>query len=177
MPYDGRSISWNVAYLNILVHYVINLVYYDKQKYFYVYLVYCQQANHIYSQNLHLTTFSYPQHYYFGKLGMCHWDKRTGYRWTPSTKRGINFFSFLKKSYFYFFKECMCLILMMNCFADCLTSKSYSALFPVGTIVRDSHHCKFWQTTSRIWTCFEPEFRFCWMTLCSSNNYYTNLFY
>ena len=40
-PDDGRSISWNLAYLNILVHDVINLLYYeywtDKQKYFYVY--------------------------------------------------------------------------------------------------------------------------------------------
>ena len=38
---DGRSISQNVAHLNILVHDVINLLYYeywtDKQKYFYVY--------------------------------------------------------------------------------------------------------------------------------------------
>ena len=37
---DGRSISWNVAQLNILVHNVINLLYYEhwteKQKYFYV---------------------------------------------------------------------------------------------------------------------------------------------
>ena len=37
---DGRSISWNVVYLNILVHGVINLLYYeywtDKQKYFHV---------------------------------------------------------------------------------------------------------------------------------------------
>ena len=40
LPNDGRSISWNVASLNILVHDVINLLYYehwtDKQKYFYV---------------------------------------------------------------------------------------------------------------------------------------------
>ena len=37
---DGRSISQNVALLNILVHDVINLLYYehwtDKYKYFYV---------------------------------------------------------------------------------------------------------------------------------------------
>ena len=40
-PDDWRSISWNVARLNILVHDVINLSYYeywaDKQKYFYIY--------------------------------------------------------------------------------------------------------------------------------------------
>ena len=39
-PDDGRSITRNVAHLNILVHYVINVLYYeywtDKQKYFYV---------------------------------------------------------------------------------------------------------------------------------------------
>ena len=28
--------------------------------------------------------------------------------------------------------------------------------------------------TSKIWTCPEPEFRFCWMKLCSSDNHYTN---
>ena len=27
--------------------------------------------------------------------------------------------------------------------------------------------------TSRIWTCAEPEFRLCWMKLCSSDNHYT----
>ena len=26
---------------------------------------------------------------------------------------------------------------------------------------------------SRIWTCAEPEFRLCWMKLCSSDNHYT----
>ena len=44
-PDDGRSISRSVAHLNILVHDVINLLYYeywtDKQKYFYVYLLLC----------------------------------------------------------------------------------------------------------------------------------------
>ena len=39
--HDGRSISRNIASLNILVHDVINLLYYehwtDKRKYFYVY--------------------------------------------------------------------------------------------------------------------------------------------
>ena len=39
---DGRSISQNVAHLNIIVHDMINLLYYeywtDKQKYLYVYL-------------------------------------------------------------------------------------------------------------------------------------------
>ena len=37
---DGRSISQNVAHLNILVHDLINLLHYeywtDKQKYFYI---------------------------------------------------------------------------------------------------------------------------------------------
>ena len=41
---DGRSISGNVVHLNILVHDVINLLYYqywtDKQKYFYIVIMY-----------------------------------------------------------------------------------------------------------------------------------------
>ena len=44
MPNDGRSISRNVAHLNILVHDMINLLYYeywtDKQKYLYVYILF-----------------------------------------------------------------------------------------------------------------------------------------
>ena len=42
-PDDGRSISQNVAHLNILVHDMINLLYYeywtDKQKYLYEYRI------------------------------------------------------------------------------------------------------------------------------------------
>ena len=42
-PDDGRSISLNVAHSNILIHDMINLLYYeywtDKQKYLYVYCV------------------------------------------------------------------------------------------------------------------------------------------
>ena len=41
LPNDGRNISQNVDSLNIFVHNMINLVYYehwkDKHKYFYVY--------------------------------------------------------------------------------------------------------------------------------------------
>ena len=43
LPDDGRSISRNVAHLNILAHDMINLLYYgywtDKQKYLYVYSI------------------------------------------------------------------------------------------------------------------------------------------
>ena len=31
------------------------------------------------------------------------------------------------------------------------------------------------QAASRIWTCAEPEFRLCWMKLCSSDNHYTKV--
>ena len=30
-----------------------------------------------------------------------------------------------------------------------------------------------WHTSSRVWTCTEPEFRLSWMKLCSSDNHYT----
>ena len=43
LPDDGRSISRNIAHLNILVHDMINLLYYeywtDKQKYLYVNII------------------------------------------------------------------------------------------------------------------------------------------
>ena len=42
LPDDERSFSWNVESLNILVHEVINLLYYEhwaiKRKYFYIYI-------------------------------------------------------------------------------------------------------------------------------------------
>ena len=30
-----------------------------------------------------------------------------------------------------------------------------------------------WYTVSKVWTCVKPEFRLCWMKLCSSDNLYT----
>ena len=47
--YNHPIIFWNVAYLNILVHDVINLLYYeywtDKQKHFYIYILMVLQEN------------------------------------------------------------------------------------------------------------------------------------
>ena len=42
------------------------------------------------------------------------------------------------------------------------------ASFPAKTILRYNHHCES-PHVSRIWTCTEPEFRFCWVKLCSSD--------
>ena len=42
------------------------------------------------------------------------------------------------------------------------------ALFPAGTIARDPRPAASW-----IWTCVEPEFRFCWIKLWSNDNHYT----
>ena len=53
-------------------------------------------------------------------------------------------------------------------FAVWLTDERCLALFPVATIVRDPHHRE--SPIRRIWTCAEPEFRFRWMKLCSSDN-------
>ena len=36
----------------------------------------------------------------------------------------------------------MMMNMMMNCFVVCLTDERCVALFPAGTIVRDSHHRK-----------------------------------
>ena len=48
------------------------------------------------------------------------------------------------------------------------------ASFPAGTIVRNSHHLTpFSHTAGRIWLCAEPNFRLCWIKLCSSDNHYT----
>ena len=54
-----------------------------------------------------------------------------------------------------------------------LTDERRLSLYPAGTIVRVPHHLEFQHAASRIWTCTEPEFRLCWMKLCSSDNHYT----
>ena len=54
-----------------------------------------------------------------------------------------------------------------------MTDERHLTLFPARTIVRDPHHHDFQHVASRIWTWAEPEFRLCWMKLCSSDNHYT----
>lgn len=50
--------------------------------------------------------------------------------------------------------------------------KKELSFIPAGTMIRDSHRCKF--LPGRIRTCREPEFRrLSWMKLYSSNNLYT----
>ena len=51
-----------------------------------------------------------------------------------------------------------------------MTNERRLAIFPAGTIVRDLHHFE-----SPTWTCPEPEFRLCWMKLCSSDKHYTTV--
>ena len=47
-----------------------------------------------------------------------------------------------------------------------LSDERHLALFPAGTIVRDTDHLE--SLSSRIWTCAELEARLCWMKLSSS---------
>ena len=48
------------------------------------------------------------------------------------------------------------------------------------SLISSQHHCQeilttlnLQHATSRTWICAEPEFRFCWMKLCSSDKHYT----
>ena len=65
---DARSISRNVAHLNILVHDVINLLYYeyrtDKQKYFYVKQFNVLHFSPIKQKNLRITYFAQTFNYF-----------------------------------------------------------------------------------------------------------------
>ena len=53
-----------------------------------------------------------------------------------------------------------------------LTSERHLALFLASTI-EILIIANFWDATSRIWTCAEPDFRFCWMKLWSRDNHFT----
>ena len=65
------------------------------------------------------------------------------------------------------------MMMMLNCFVLWLTDETRLSLFPAGAIVRIVTITNLWHAASRIWTCSEPEFRLCWMKLCSSDNHYT----
>ena len=64
------------------------------------------------------------------------------------------------------------MMMTMNSLMVRLTDKKRLFLFPARTIVRDSHHHEFRHVASKIWICAEPEVRFCWMNLSSSDNQY-----
>ena len=51
-------------------------------------------------------------------------------------------------------------------------TKGVNALFPAETIQRFSPS-QIPDTTNRVWTCVESDFRLCWMEFCSSDNHYT----
>ena len=54
-----------------------------------------------------------------------------------------------------------------------LTDERHLALFPAGTTVRDPHHHESPTRRKQGLNWAEPEFRHCWMKLCSSDNHYT----
>ena len=54
-------------------------------------------------------------------------------------------------------------------------TKVVYALFPAGTIFRDSHHRRLRHSASRVWICAESELRLCWMKFYSSNDHYTTV--
>ena len=58
-----------------------------------------------------------------------------------------------------------------------LNDKRRLALFPAGTIVRDPSLTilNLWHVASRTWICAKPEFRLCWMKLCSSDTHYATV--
>ena len=59
-----------------------------------------------------------------------------------------------------------------------LTDERCLALFPAWTVFRDPHHLESLTLREQDLNCVEPEFKLCWMKLCSSDNRYTtSLFY
>ena len=59
----------------------------------------------------------------------------------------------------------MVIMMMVNCFCGMVDQQKALRLT---SIVRDPYHRNLQHAVSRTWTCTEPEFRLCWMKLCSS---------
>ena len=56
-----------------------------------------------------------------------------------------------------------------------LTHERRLVLFPAGTISEILTIVNLRHAASRIWSCAEHQFRFSWMKLCSSDNYYSTV--
>ena len=63
-------------------------------------------------------------------------------------------------------------MMMMNCFCGMVDQQKMSYFQP-GPLPEILTIANLWIAASRIWTYAEPEFRVCWMKLCSSDNHYT----
>ena len=64
--------------------------------------------------------------------------------------------------------------MMMNCFCGMVDRrKVFMPYFQPGPLSEILTIANLWHAISRVWTCTESEFRFCWMKLCSSDNHYT----
>ena len=62
----------------------------------------------------------------------------------------------------------------MNCFR-CMVErqKAFILISNRDKLSEILTNANLWHTANRIWTCREPEFRFSWMKLCSSDKHYT----
>ena len=60
----------------------------------------------------------------------------------------------------------MVIMMMVNYFCGMVDQQKALRLT---SIVRDPYHRNLQHAVSRTWTCTEPEFRLCWMKLCSSD--------
>ena len=111
-------------------------------------------------------------------------DKRKGAKTDPARVTGVISWKNLLTSSSWFYRRFLItleLIVQTFCkwwwwwwfiFMVWLTGERRLALFPAGTIVRDPL-ANLQHVASRIWTSAEPEFKLCWMKLCSSDNHYT----
>ena len=54
-------------------------------------------------------------------------------------------------------------------------AKGFHPYFQSGPLLERLTFTNLRHATSRIWTCREPDIRFSWMKLCSSNNYFTTV--
>ena len=67
----------------------------------------------------------------------------------------------------------MMMMMMMNCFCGMVDRRKAEPYFQLGPLSEILTIANLRHAASRIWACAEPEFRFSWMKLCSSDNHYT----
>ena len=69
----------------------------------------------------------------------------------------------------------MMMMMMMKCSCGIAHWGKGFSLISNRNHVKDPHHRETLTRLQKIWTCAEPEFRLCWMKLCSSGNHYTTV--
>ena len=97
---------------------------------------------------------------------VCHQCFGVAFWWCLFWSSGWNMSSF------YYLVAGWSFMMMMDCFCRMIDQwKVFTSYFQLRPLTEILTIANLWHTVSRVWTCAESEFRFCWMKLCSSDNW------